>query len=79
MTTYKFQPGDRVVYTGKSTEWVNKERIGLMADVTGQTGRDNVRIRFDGWIKDVGVYPDNLEIIDTAYDPTQAGDRDDDL
>jgi len=79
----KFKFGDRVVYTGAYSEFNTLSAIGETGTVSSINGNqvnvvwDNIRRNelFGYW----GVYSQNIELESKPYDPTQAGDTDDDI
>lgn len=74
-----FKVGDRVIYTGKSTEWVDKHRIGWLGTITDVAQRNNIRVKWDDYDSIQGHYPENLALAEMTYSPTQEGDKEDDI
>ncbi len=64
-----FEPGDRVVYVGESSEWVDASRLGTLGTVETMTRAGMVRVRFEQSDAASGVYPGNLR----AYSPVGYG------
>ena len=79
MTTFK--EGQRILYTGKSTEWVTPKLIGRQGEFLYYSkSSHSASVLMDGEEKPRNVFITNLELVEYSnYDPNQNGDTNDDI